>query len=287
MKTDVKEWHKYIDSYGSVLDNPREPGDSCFHSSYLYASECVFDENIDKVEKFLVYFSEHCLKHDRLIGHPNMYTDKVDKSLAFSRDQLSPLLLLLAVVHKYQPQLKPYCKKILQKIVDLDHDKGNIAGGHRNGDVNNNLRYIISILCEAYGVGYGRAKGETWFSKTLAAYELAWRQPLGNWLKPSWKPRPYTINNNANLLTVRKLLLNSNRHRSNFRWFGKNWYHGIGYKIIAGLPFNQSEISAYISKKSIYMGLFMDRGIESVSDEEGYHVCFDYWHLEALRRIWK
>jgi len=286
MKTDVKPWFSYIDHYGFVLDNPREPGDAAFHSSYLYASECVFNENIDKVEKFLLYFSEYCLKHNRLIGHPNMFTDRVDKSLHFSRDQLSPLLYLGATIHKYQPQLKPYYKKILQKIVDLDHDKGNIAGGHSNGDINHNLRYIISLLCRAYGVGYKKAKCESWFSKALTGYNLAWSSFAARLMSDRIKPRPFTLNNNVNLLTVRKLLLNSNKHRSNFKWFAKNWHHGIGYKIISGLSFNQSELEAYREKTSIYLTLFMDKGIKSVSDDTGKHTCFDYWHLEALRRIW-
>lgn len=282
---------KYKDKYSFIVDpegsDPNNPGDACWQTAWLYFAYCVLgledsefytdycckewdSDPILAVENFLDNYYKYCCLHDKMITHP-MRQDH------FSRDQLSPLLLLISAVRKYQPHLMEKAKKILKHITVLDNrNQGSLHSDDLSKDnINNANRYVIYCLCELYDIPYP-PMGEVWFSAALKAYHFSWKIGME-------EPRSYTIWNNLGLFTA--LFMHSGKYgklREYFTYFAdNNW--GPAYRIVAGKPVHKEDIERYRNVWTEHIDIAQQRGPKP---RYGSRPSLDYPITIALTKIY-
>ncbi|MES2792719.1 MAG: hypothetical protein V4719_24110 [Planctomycetota bacterium] len=144
---------------GSWDENPF--GDGCWRSSWFYASLLVIFENdrkaydsiakkhgvsIDDAFHFIKHFSAHCSTSH---GFKLWKHDK-----PFTRDQLAPLLYLLACIRKFgdSNEAREAAKKIVKDL--SEHEEHGRKLSDKHGEIGPNLGFLIHSLCDSYGVVY-------------------------------------------------------------------------------------------------------------------------------------
>jgi hypothetical protein len=155
-------YSQYIDTESAVVKRPEvgawtdSPfGDGVWRSSWLYASLLVIRAldaatydwlqsehhvNASLAGRFLTFFRDHCLTEDgwQLPKHPEQ---------AFSRDQLVPMLYLLAAVSAYAPEFQGVGGDILHSLGRLEeHGRG--VSSERKGSIGRNIGYLIDVLSD-------------------------------------------------------------------------------------------------------------------------------------------
>lgn len=153
-------YSQYIDAESAVVKRPEggawtdSPfGDGVWRSSWFYASLLVIraldaatyewlrtKHQVDATltGRFLTYFRDRCLSDDgwQLPKHPEQ---------AFSRDQLVPMLYLLAAVSAYAPEYKGVGSDILRSLGRLEeHGRG--VSSEAKGSIGRNIGYLIDVL---------------------------------------------------------------------------------------------------------------------------------------------
>lgn len=152
-------YSQYLDQESGVIKRP-EPwgdvfGDGVWRSSWFYASLLIIRSlapqqytalvdthgvDVSEAGTFLHFFRSHCL-------HADGWTMPKHSEQAFSRDQLLPLLYLLAVVEKFAPEFGNDARSILQSLIKLEeHGKG--VSDTPQGRIGRNIGYLIDVLCD-------------------------------------------------------------------------------------------------------------------------------------------
>ncbi len=173
---------QYIDVESAVVKRPEgegydDPyGDGVWRSSWFYASLLVIhaldtgtydwlqtDHQVDAslAGRFLTYFRDHCLSDDgwELPKNPQQI---------FSRDQLVPLLYLLAAVSAYAPEFKGVGGDILRSLGRLEeHGRG--VSSETKGSIGRNIGYLIDVLSDEqrYDMVYRTSDMTVWRSTAL------------------------------------------------------------------------------------------------------------------------
>lgn len=316
-------FQQYIDEYGFLVDTTQTPhgvGDSCWRSSWYYFALCtgrMRAMDVKNLDRFLKSFLEHCCVDGKLYTHPSK------RANPFTRDQLSPLILLLITIKKYQPHFSSQAKAIALYILKLDSDGKNMAKDRNDPNTyvessafNDHIRYVMTKLSEFFGIYYGKPRPAVCFSPTLSFYETLWENQgvlkktveladgVIDWFKKlvgkkhktitvrHALPRPYTIWNNVALITAVAVIWDVRKDRDlkcwrkSFSYYADhNW--GVAYKVVAGKPYNEAEFYFYKSYRSRHLGIESNRGYAQYSDPQpGEHLCLDYPILLALQKIW-
>lgn len=154
-------YRRYVDEESAVVKRPEgdgwsDPfGDGVWRSSWFYASLLVIraldaaayarlraEHQVDAAlaGRFLTYFRDHCIGDDewRLPKHPTQ---------VFSRDQLVPLLYLLAAVSAYAPEFKAVGGDILRSLGRLEERGRGVSPEHK-GRIGRNIGYLIDVLSD-------------------------------------------------------------------------------------------------------------------------------------------
>lgn len=170
MNMATQRYAQYIDQESAVVKRPEgagwsDPfGDGVWRSSWFYSSLLIIkgkdttafqqicnDHGITEglVGGFLSYFRDNCAGTDGWMLPKN-------PSQKFSGDQLAPLLYLSASANAFgADEAKGAAQAILQKLIDLDRRHGAISDTHQ-GQIRDNQRYAIDIVCRMYGIDYLR-----------------------------------------------------------------------------------------------------------------------------------
>lgn len=288
----------------------RPGGDSCWMSSWLYASYCVIGaknprlykslqadtdpDPVKSVERFLYSYMRLCVRHDRMLMYPGY-----DQ---FSRDQLCPLLMLLVAVKKHQPHLQHKAREIIQHIVKLDDNQERLHPKCKKSELNNSLRYVVTKVADLYGVKYRRRVGSGWFVSALAGYDLMWqaRDVLGRFIGKDLVNkaviRPYSVWNQVALLSAVAMIYGLDRDvqawRKLFKTYARQGF-GVGYKIVAGMKYNPGDVTWYRNLtrwRNVDIG--HQRGPEHMTYKQGrlappQVLTLDYPVLKALQLIWR
>lgn len=286
----------HIDQHGFVRSaHDGKYGDSVWRSGWLYFAclscrgrpsmvEWLKRHKIDPTASaaaFLSRFAEVCIKDDRLLVHP-------DQDQHFSRDQLVPMLMLLAVVSMRAEEIRPLGLPIIEAIVRLDEKYGAVAPVHQ-GEINDNLRYIIGKVAKVYGVKYKKATNCLPFVAAIAGYEKVWEY-LTPFVKPKDRPRPYTIFNNAGLLSIIALFYGLDKDvqswRKYFDWYAKHGW-GVFYQILAGTRYTKVDIEEYEGVRHYTNDILSQRGEDHFDEvRPGHAEILDYPILLAMEEIW-
>jgi hypothetical protein len=162
------QYREYFDQESGLIKRPASWGnpfgDGVWRSSWFHASMLVIralapqhyaallaEHGVDaaKAGSFLAFFRAHCL------GGNNGWAMPKHPEQHFSRDQLVPLLHLLAVVAKFAPEFKGDARAILQDLIRLE-EQGRGVSATPQGRVGRNIGYLIDVLCDAdrYDLNY-------------------------------------------------------------------------------------------------------------------------------------
>src|SRR4030042_5599285 len=152
----------------------------------------------------------------------------------FSRDNLSPLILVLAAIKIYvnDPNVIKLATAIIKYIASIDII-GNSMSNTDRGKFNWSIRWPISVVANAYEVDCHSAF-ECLFKASLYANELKWKYSL-------WDHEHYAIWNMLGQLSACHVLGKSTNLRKYFLVYAKqDW--GVAYKIEAGKSYTELEI---------------------------------------------
>lgn len=302
------------DTLGFLVDPiDRANGDSTFYTSWFYFGLIVhnhhgndfFQKNYFKdpmggVEYFLRNFYSRCCLRNRLLRHPNVDQKNVN---GFSLDQLYPLMMLLAGVKRYAPDLEPLAFKIVKHIVKLSEKDGRVSRFHA-GKLNPSTHYVLGQLAKYYNIPYSKMNFFSSYAKSIQFYQWQWQNQskmetaakLSSIFSSKEKtkdhllPRPYTIFNSVAELTTLAVINGKTKEIENCRKFYKyyarnNW--GVFYKIISGLNYSTEEFKPYRTAKKDYMDIFSQRGKNHFKEERAKGVlCLDFTILWTMRAIW-
>jgi hypothetical protein len=160
----AQRYDQYINRQTGVVRPPEgfATNDDCWRTSWVYASLVVIRANdqqlyerlkadhgldISLVKTFLTYFRDNCIGGDAWKRPTTLTPD-------FSRDQLTPLLYLLACIHVHGPDdCRPAAKDILQDLVRIVKKRGAVSNTS-GGNVDGNLRYVIDVVAHKFGVDF-------------------------------------------------------------------------------------------------------------------------------------
>jgi hypothetical protein len=157
----TQRYSQYIDAESGVVKRPEGKGwsdafgDGVWRSSWFYASLLILkakapheyaslqtEHGLDKslVGRFLTYFRNHCLGDHgwRLPKQPEQ---------DFSRDQLVPLLYLLASITAFAPEYKSIGNDILHSLGILE-EQGRSLSDTNKGTIGRNIGYLIAVLSD-------------------------------------------------------------------------------------------------------------------------------------------
>ena len=179
-----QKYGQYVDQESGIVKRPEggewndSPyGDGVWRSAWFYASVLViraldahaYDElrsehQVDAAQAgdFLTYFRDHSLSDDGWRLPKNLHQ-------AFSRDQLVPLLYLLAVVSAHAPEIKGVGGEILSSLGRLEQ-RGRGVSVEAKGRIGRNIGYMIDVLSdrERYNMIYRTADLPFW--RTTAGF---------------------------------------------------------------------------------------------------------------------
>ena len=178
-----QQYAQYVDSETYVIKRPESNGvdwgdplgDGVWRSSWFYASLIVIraldavtyakiksEHNVDvsMAGKFLEYFRDHCISND------GWQLPKTTQE--FSRDQLVPLLYLLAAVVQHAPELKATGLDILKSLTNLE-EQGKGVSDSSKGTIGRNIAYMIDLLCDdaRYDLNYRTSDMTAWLVLAL------------------------------------------------------------------------------------------------------------------------
>jgi hypothetical protein len=158
----TQTYNQYIDAENAVVRRPEGDnwtdspyGDGVWRSYWFYASLLVVsaldaatydwlqtEHHVDAslAGRFLTHFRDHCLSDDswQLPKHPEQ---------AFSRDQLVPMLYLLAAVSAHASEFEGVGGDILRSLGRLEeHGRG--VSSEARGSIGHNISYLIDVLSD-------------------------------------------------------------------------------------------------------------------------------------------
>jgi hypothetical protein len=254
---------QYVDEESNVIKRPQgegwsDPfGDGVWRSSWFYASLIVLKAEdpaaygdlvqrhgvkAEQAKKFLEYFLANNTGSDE-------WTLPKNPSQKFSRDQLVPLLYLLAAVHKYDADARPVAKDILKKLIELVDEQGGVSDSTQ-GEVRENLKYVIDVLARKYGLdsvsGATRGVYKNAFSLSLKA-DNAQAQLPGDLATADG----YSVFNRLSLVTLQGLVWGVDDSdvkdwRKNYKVHAdKGW--GPAFRLVAGRSLSGEDIKKYAS----------------------------------------
>jgi hypothetical protein len=311
-RADAQRCSQYIDAESGVVKRPEREGwtdpygDGVWRSSWFYASLLVirakdpgvYDRlrtehgvSTDQAGLFLAYFRDHCT------GGDEWKLPKND-SQKFSRDQLAPLLYLLACVHAYAPEHETVAKDIVTRLIALDKSEGAVSDSPQ-GKVRDNLRYCIDVVAHLYGVHYvsGAMRGlyKVEFGAALKADSLLVQVPADRLATMD----DYSVFNSLALVTLQGVAWGKDDGdvkdwRANYRQHAdKGW--GPAFRIVSGRSIDDASINNYYTMR---MGRSQDNDIILAQRPSKYlkgifpptsgdWLVLDYVILKGLRLAWQ
>jgi hypothetical protein len=253
-----QRYGQYIDRKTGVVKAPKgfAKNDDCWRTSWFYGSLLVIHAkdpalykrlkemhgvDVASIRTFLTYFRDHCLD-DKGWKRPTTLTSD------FSRDQLVPLLYLLACVKAYGPaECQPLAKTILSHLVEMVKKRGAISA-KEHGKIGRNLQYVIDVLSGKYEVPFldGTERGfcKHHFSLALKAHNAQAQLP-GDLATEG----DYSVFNTLSLVTVQCIMWGKKDDdvktwRRNYRIHAdKGW--GPAFRIVSGRTVRTHDIDAY------------------------------------------
>lgn len=305
-----QRYAQYIDAETGVVKRPEgegwsDPfGDGVWRSSWFYGSLLAIrakdpqtyeglrkDHGIEAAQagQFLTYFRDHCTGGDE-------WTLPKNPSQKFSRDQLTPLLYLLASVYAYAPEYRPVAKDIVSRLIDLDRKKGAVSDSSQ-GHIGDNLRYVIDVLARKYDLDYvdgnRRHFYKLQFSGALKVYALQVQLP-----GDAATHEDYSVFNSLSLVTLQGIVWGKDDGdvkdwRANFHQHAdKGW--GPAFRIVAGRSIDDATIEKY---RTVKVSRSQDNDIilsqrphkyldGTFPPAHGDWLVLDYVLLEGLRGAW-
>lgn len=307
---------QYVDRQTAVVKSPEgfAGNDDCWRTSWCYACLVIIHEkdqrlyerlktehnlDISLVKKFLDYFHDNCVRDD---GWRRATTLSPD----FSRDQLVPLLYLLACVKEYgADDVQPVAKAVLADLVRLVKKHGAVSRTP-GGKVGGNLRYVIDVLGDRSGVslvgGTVRSLHKAEFSAALRAHSLLVQLPSDDLATRD----DYSVFNSLALVTLQCVVWGASDGdvrdwRANYRQHAdKGW--GPAFRIVSGRSLDDNEIEKYYSAhikgdqdNDIIMGQRPHKYLSGhfpqpqfgQSGASGEWLVLDYVILKGLQLAWR
>ena len=316
-ETAGQRYSQYVDAETAVVKRPEGPGwsdpfgDGVWRTSWFYSSLLIIKAKdgslYDKIRtehgvdeslatKFLAYFRDNCTGSDQW-SLPKNPTQK------FSGDQLAPLLYLLASVNAYgSDTAKPVAKDILKRLIDIDKRHGAISDS-RQGQIGDNQRYAIDIVCRMYDIDYLRG-----FRRDLCKFEFSTALALNNRLAQlPWQDLAtldaYSVFNALGLVSEACIKWGKSDEdvdtwRKNYRVHAdKKW--GPSFQIVSGRSFDPMDIeqyyTSYISSDKDNDIIMAQRPAKYISGE--FHpdhdagpnkwLVLDYVILKGFQLLWQ
>lgn len=331
----LQKFGQYIDTETGVVKRPEAWndlfGDGVWRSSWFYASLLIIQKEDDntykrlqtehKVDasmagKFLKYFRDHSISdHDWKLPK--------NDSQKFSRDQLVPLLYLLAAVAKYAPEYKDIGRDILKSLGKLEeHGRG--VSDSANGSIGRNIGYMVDVLSDSnrYDIIYRTNDMNVWrvtagfnekkakenrrtaykeaFSLALKAHKISgdWEQISGLEASDS-----YSVFNALGATSLQCIAWGKNNGdvtewRSNFKVHADAGW-GPAFKLVVNRKVNDAEIEEYYTAHVTSdqdNDIIMAQRPRKIRDGilhplqkggDGQWLVIDYVVLKALDLLWK
>jgi hypothetical protein len=307
---------QYLDSETAVMKRPEgegwsDPfGDGVWRSSWFYASLVVIKGEqprlYDAIEQDHGVGIEHAKQF--LTGFRDNNTGRDEWTLPknprqkFSRDQLVPLLYLMAAAHNYEDDLRPIAKDVLGELIDLVKRRGAVSDA-RQGRVRENLKYVIDVLADKYDVDFVDGN-------TRSAYKLAFTTSLrfdsGQVQLPgdAATQDDFSVFNRLSLVTLQAILWGTSDDdvrawRKNYRQHAdRGW--GPAFRIVAGRSLSDARIDEYkeafiqrSQDNDIIMGQRPHKylsgafpGPQIAQDASNGWLVLDYVVLSGLKAAW-
>ncbi len=328
------QYIEYLDQESGLIMRPpswSNPfGDGVWRSSWFHASMLVIralapqqhaalvaEHGVDasKAGIFLSFFRAHCLGGNgwAMPKHPEQH---------FSRDQLVPLLYLLAVVAKFAPECKGDARAILQSLIRLE-EQGNGVSDTPQGRIGRNIGYLIDVLCDAgrYDLNYrssdlplflvpcfgnincakGNRRGayKSLFTLALRAHQIGgWAASEGLDISDEYSVFNALAAASLQCLAWGKDDADVRAWRSNFAVHADQGW-GPAFQLVAGRPVTDAALqawaNAHVTREQDNDIIAAQRptkirdGIISpnLGPASGRFLLLDHVILQALRLIWK
>jgi hypothetical protein len=312
----AQTYSQYLDAETCVIKRPEgdgwsDPfGDSVWRSSWFYASLIVLKEEdaklYDSITKEHGISTDHAKQYLENFRNNNLGDEEwslpKNPSQKFSRDQLIPLLYLLAAVRKYEPDMKSTAKGVLEDLMRIVSRHGGVSDSNQ-GEVRENLKYVIDVLARKYRLD--SVDGNT-RSVYKAAFTLSLKADSGQVQLPGDAAThdDFSVFNRLALVTLQGLMWGNDdddvkKWRRHYRQHAdKGW--GPAFRIVAGRSLPDKEISKY---KSAFIKRSQDNDIimaqrphtylsgefpdpQFKQDESNGSLVLDYVVLAALDAAW-
>lgn len=331
-----QQYAQYVDSETGVIKRPESVGvdwgdpfgDGVWRSAWFYASLIVIRAldaasyakiksehgvDVSLAGQFLDYFQNHCTSND---GWQLPKTNQV-----FSRDQLVPLLYLLAAVAHHAPDFKDTGQNILKSLINLE-EKGKGVSDSLKGTIGRNIGYMIDVLCDEdrYDIAYRTSDMTVWLIsgignvtaaranrrgayKTLFGLALQ-AHSLTGWLQTGDLDvsDEYSVFNAIGAVSLQCIAWGKDDGdvkdwRSNFRIHAdNNW--GPAFQLVAGRSVSNTDIEEYATAhvtRDLDNDIVMAQRPDKIQDGTltsklkggpGQWLTLDYVILKALRLLW-
>ena len=181
------KWGDYIEQETGLVTKPKSwsdiYGDCVWRSSWVYASLLVIREKDQGLYKelrdthglhlkYLDPYLATCI--DKVCGDDEWCVPGSDQK--FSRDQLAPMLYMLAAISAYEhdDEIKRRARNIMLRLNELEKD-GKPLSKSGSGKIGDNLRYVICVLSDddRFHFNYKTADMETWLVPAFGNLDAA------------------------------------------------------------------------------------------------------------------
>ena len=271
----------HIDNYGFLSIDNKGWGDSTWLSSWFYLSALLtwqnpkwrqavkdHDPEWDKhLALFLDSFARLCFYEGKVWTHPcrklHYSWEEVQKNPKlglyttnhFTRDQMAPLLALLAAVAVYKKNTAAYWSghRIIKRFYKFCVGHQMSDHPRKGGMIMPSNVAVINEVARLYGLEGSKLLGPSVLLAEYKTYSPLWyaHDKLPAWLQKTTAkglPRPYTFFN-AIAHTTAFAISRGRDHadvralRSCFSYPAKHWYPG--YKVVAGAKYNKNDFERF------------------------------------------
>jgi hypothetical protein len=307
----TQTYRDYLDEETSVIKRPEgadwsDPfGDGVWRSSWFYASlilikghdpqnyATIYGEHgvgIEEAGNFLKYFAANNIQGEE-------WSLPKNPSQKFSRDQLAPLLLMLAAVNVHEVGLRADAKIVTESLVEIIKDKAAVSDSAQ-GEVGENLRYVVDVLARQFGIDYidaaTRAVYKAAFTTSLKLDNILVQLPVD-----AATLNDFSVFNRLALVSLQCVIWGKADSdvvdwRENYKLHAdKGW--GPAFRLVAGRSVDAATIDSYRGLKSsrtldndIILAQRPKKYLDATFPPQvGDQIVLDYVLLLGLESMWR